>query len=201
MSKDTRTDKRLEWLNKFYMGYMRDVHSAEIAQEALSMREEIRQLIEQSKPPVGERGEELVAEELRKREFEVRNLGKARYYDLIAKKGNKETWVQVKTVKSGDFQLQAIKFLKIDIIDGKQAVKGKQPPIDQESVWVFVKLAEPNEFYLLRKGEVQDFVFRRYSFDLEKIGGERPKNRYSFHHAIAVRDLKEWKDNWKILES
>jgi hypothetical protein len=155
-------------------------------------------------PSIGEKGETAVARELKRRGFEVRRLGLAHEYDLAAKKNGREIKIQVKTIHAGDFQSSAIKFLKIDIVDGKQSVKGKQNLPNPRTVWIFVDIIQDKyKFYLLYKKDVQNAIFKRYTKALRetKIPGRRPKNPYSFHCTIKIGDLKKWENKWSILQA
>jgi Holliday junction resolvase len=149
---------------------------------------------------LGDYGEKKVRNILQRKGFEVEIKGKRTHdYDLIAKKDNKKIAIQVKTIQKGSFQLVATKFLKIDIINGKQVLKGKND-IGINIPWVFMKKTKiGEEFFILRKSDAQNIVFMDYKSTLKKHKGIRPKNPYSFHCTIDANELTKWKNNWKLI--
>ncbi|MCX6817293.1 MAG: hypothetical protein NTU57_00360 [Candidatus Aenigmarchaeota archaeon] len=152
---------------------------------------------------VGDYGEKMVRDILRRKGFNAKIKGKRTHgYDLAVKKNDKKTEVQVKTIQKGKlFQLTVTNFLKIDIIDGKQKVKGKND-IGLDIPWVFVKkIKNGNEFFILSKSNVQDIVLRSYRAMLIKNKGFRPQNHYSFHCTIDADKLTKWKNNWKLIKN
>jgi hypothetical protein len=151
--------------------------------------------------PLGDRGERLAASALRHRGFRVRHLGpRAHDWDLIAEKEGRKLKIQVKTIGSGSWQCgSATKYIKINLIDERQEVTGRQVLSDPEGVYIFVSLEGQKTFYLMRLREVQHLVYIGYKTNLRRHDYKRPKNRYTFHHAVSMMALNRWKDNWEIL--
>jgi len=150
---------------------------------------------------LGNMGERIVADELRKRGFGIHRLGpRVRDWDLIAEKDGHKHKVQVKTIGSGSWQCgDATKYVKINLVDEKQWVTGKQPLSDPDGIYVFVNLEGHRTFYLTTAHEVQALVYSEYKANLRRHHHRRPRNPYSFHHASKMEKFFGWKDNWAIL--
>jgi hypothetical protein len=149
---------------------------------------------------LGDYGEKKVRNILRKKGFDVEVKGKRTHdYDLVIKKSNKKIAAQVKTIQKGSFQLTATKFLKIDIIDGKQIIKGEQD-MGSDIPWIFMKKTKGRaKYFILLKSDVQDIIFKDYKANLKKHRGVRPRNPYSFHCTIDANELIKWENNWKLI--
>ena len=150
--------------------------------------------------PLGDRGERLVGVELKRRKFRVRHLGaRAPDWDLVAEKGGKKFNIQVKTIGKGSWQCgSATKFIKINLVDEIQQVTGKQVLRDPNGIYIFINLEKKRTYYLMGVGEVQHLVFLGYKANLRRHKNRRPKNPYTFHHAISMKQLRKWKENWAI---
>jgi hypothetical protein len=150
---------------------------------------------------LGDTGERIVANELRQRGFRVHHLGpRAHDWDLVAEKDGRKHKIQVKTIGSGSWQCGvATKYIKINLIDEKQWVTGKQPLSDPDGIYIFMNLEGQRTFYLTTAREVQDLVFSEYKANLRRHHRRRPKNPYSFHHGTTMAKLVRWKNNWRIL--
>lgn len=151
--------------------------------------------------PVGDRGERMVALELKRRGYRTQYLGpRAHDWDLIAEKDNRKLKIQVKTIGSGSWQCgSATKYIKINLKDEIQEVTGKQILSDPRGIFVFVNLEEERTFYLMSASEVQHLVYIGYKANLRRHNNRRPRNPYTFHHGVSMWQLRKWKDNWEIL--
>ncbi|MEX0781427.1 MAG: hypothetical protein WD557_02175 [Dehalococcoidia bacterium] len=125
-------------------------------------------------------------------------------YDMVAldSEGRAAT-VQVKTILGGDWQLSNASQL-VDIELGEDLVqrvvgpKAAQAPCD---IWVFVSLTgDSPDYYVATLAEVQELVCLRYAAYLDKHGGIKPRNPRSFHHAIRIGDLTDWKNRWDLVQ-
>lgn len=150
---------------------------------------------------LGDKGERIVANELRERGFRVHHLGpRARDWDLVAEKNGIKHKVQVKTIGSGSWQCSdATKYIKINLIDEKQWVTGKKILSDPDGIYIFKNLERRRTFYPATAREVQDLVLSEYKANLRRHHRRRPRNPYSFHHGTTMPKLAVWKNNWKIL--
>lgn len=148
-------------------------------------------------------GEYLVCAELCKRGFYATTFsGNIPYFDVVATNDKNETkFIQVKTIRHGDWQLNAKSFLDISFPSvNKQKVNGKKIIPIADLICIFVKLDEKgkDEFYIFKWKNLQNRIFKGYSKYLEKIGGKRRKNPKSTHTKVSLKDLKKYRDNWKL---
>jgi hypothetical protein len=125
---------------------------------------------------------------------------------LAADAGGYSIPIQVKTIKKPSWQLDAEGFLEIEIVDGKQTIKGKTPLPNPKLLCVFVLLRDnearaADEFYVIQLEHLQDIVERDYSAMLKRCGGRRPKNPDSTHCTVTPEQLREFRNKWDLLES
>ena len=148
-------------------------------------------------------GEYLVCAELCRRGYIATSFtGSVPDYDVIAiDKNNKIIQIQVKTIKSGIWQLNARNYLDIEITeDGRQLIQEKACP-NKDLIYIFIKLNdhEKDEFYLIKLIDLQQIIFQGYKFYLDSHNGRRPRNPESTHTDISKEQLNLCRDNWNLL--
>jgi hypothetical protein len=148
-------------------------------------------------------GEYLVSAELCRRGYIATSFtGNVPDYDVIAiDKNNRAIPVQVKTIRSKSWQLNARNYLDIEIFVNKmQHIKKRDLP-DSNLVHIFVKLNDncDDEFYIFRFKDLQEIVYSGYKSYLEKHGGKRPKSPGSTHTDVSREQLSGYKDSWELL--
>ena len=148
-------------------------------------------------------GEYLVCAELCRRGFIATSFtGNVPDYDVIAiNENNKAIPIQVKTIKSGTWQLNARSYLDIEITVNKKQLIKKKDLSDPDLVHIFVKLAEDgnDEFYIFRLKDLQEMVYNNYKSFLDKHDGRKPKNPNSTHTDVSREQLSTYKDNWELM--
>jgi hypothetical protein len=148
-------------------------------------------------------GEYLVCAELCRRHFVATTFtGNIPDFDILtANSRNKSFPIQVKTIKGGDWQLNADKYLEISISNGIQRIKGKRKIFNGNLIHVFIKLVEQgkDEFYILNLRDLQKIIFNNYSAWLRIHKGRRPRNPESKHVSVSVSDLEVFKGKWNLL--
>ncbi len=158
-------------------------------------------------------GEYLVAAELSRAGCLATTFsGTVPDYDLlVVTPKDKTVRVQVKTIRGKTWQFgDARRYLRItyDKRTGRQTYRGKGElprPWMPGMPCVFVKLADRNhgqaedEFHLLRLWQLQDLLAKGYRAVLKRLGGRKPQNPESYHHAFSVKDLARFKDKWHII--
>lgn len=146
-------------------------------------------------------GEYLVAAELCRQGFiSTTFTGNVPDFDILAiNKQSRTIPIQVKTIRTGDWQFDAKRFLKISISGDTQKVQGKTK-LDPNLICVFVRLKENNrkedEFYIRQMKDVQEMIYSGYKWWLEKKRGGK---RTSTHCIVRLEDLKDYKDKWEII--
>ncbi len=148
-------------------------------------------------------GEYLVSAELCRRGYIATSFtGNVPDYDIIAiDKNNKTIPIQVKTIRSGTWQLNARNYLDIEInVNKKQFVK-KRDLADPNLIHIFVKLVEneKDEFYIFRLKDLQEIIYNGYKAYLDIHSGRRPKNQESTHTDVGREQLSMYKDKWELL--
>ncbi|MGA2903711.1 MAG: hypothetical protein ABSD98_07760 [Candidatus Korobacteraceae bacterium] len=150
-------------------------------------------------------GEHLVAAELGRLGYIATPFaGNVPMFDLlVADKYGRSMPVQVKAINGlvpgAAWQFNLDKFLKIEILRGRQYVRGRVRLVNPHLVCVFVLLSG--------RGKDRFFVFpisalqRHFTIVLGK-SFRRPKNPEAKHCAIAPVDLERhrYEDNWGIIQ-
>ncbi len=148
-------------------------------------------------------GEYLVSAELCRRGLiSTTFTGNVPDFDILAvDEKHKTIPIQVKTIQGASWQLNAEKFIKIDIVDGVQTVTGKTKPAYPNLIYVMVRLRGQgkDEFYIMKFRDLQNIIFKHYKKNLEAHGGRRPKNPDSTHTAIWPESLERFRDNWQLI--
>lgn len=155
----------------------------------------------------GQVGEYLVAAELCRRGYIATTFsGNVPEFDILATDEKlKTTPIQVKTIqKGGSFQSSVDKWMNISISKkGEQIIRGHLALPNPSLIYIMVVLGDEygkDEFFLLTKKQLQKIYTESHSNWLAKHNGIRPKKPDSFHPAIMPEDLKDYYNNWKILE-
>jgi len=150
-------------------------------------------------------GEYLVAARLMKKGWNATTFtGNLPLIDIVAINDRGETIkVQVKTIKTGDWQFDIQKFveMKFDDANGSQEM-GEMIRQPFDFYYVFVKLDSEDimksRFYVIPSKLFQTFLVKRYREWLREIDGKRPRNPQSTHSALSESELEEFKDNWEL---
>jgi len=151
-------------------------------------------------------GEYLVAAKLMEKGWYATTFtGNVPLFDIVATNDlGKTIKVQVKTVKTGDWQFDMKHFveIKIDSTNRSQEM-GEMVKLPSDLYYVFVKIDSENimssNFYVISAGDFQSFLVDRYQEYLQSIEGKRPSNPESTHSALEENEIKDFKDNWGIL--
>jgi hypothetical protein len=144
-------------------------------------------------------GEHLVVAELGRRGWLATPFaGSVPGFDILAVDASgRIIEVQVKTLRSGTWQLNAGHFIDVDFVDEAQVIRGVKKIDTRGRIMVFVHIGQTggDRFYLCRIEELQNRLLSSYK------GGKRPKNPKTLHHALHPKHLEEFRDNWKVLEA
>jgi len=157
---------------------------------------------------VGQIGEQLVAAHLGYRGFFATPFsGNVPDFDLIAI--NAETHVtipvQVKTsinhtgaMIRSDIQ----KWVEINIKNGIQTLGEPKKITHPGIIWIIIALGENmegNKFYICRHKDIQRLMIEHYEKFLFRHNGKRPNKPDSTMCNLTDEHLKDFEDNWKLL--
>ena len=153
----------------------------------------------------GQIGENLVVAELGRRGIIATAFaGNVPEIDLLAYKNGKSTPLQVKALRAGSVSISdARKYLDIDFDGDIQKVLGKRSDVDLELIFIIVKIGQrlgDDIFYICKQKTIQDLIFKRYSTNMKKHNGRRPRNPDSFHCKIELGDLENYRDKWELID-
>jgi len=142
-------------------------------------------------------GEHLVAAELGRRGLIAAPFaGNVPLFDLLAanEKG-RAIPIQVKAINGPSWQFNIGQFLRVEVVDGVQHVRGKVnfPMPDLVCIFVLLRQTGNDEFYVLRMRDLQEHFAKTYR------GGRRPKNPDSMHCAVWPHDLQQHKNKWEVV--
>ncbi len=144
-------------------------------------------------------GEHLVAAELGRRGYVATPFsGNIPMFDLLAADFRGcAVPIQVKAINGPSWEFSVDTFLIVDIVDNEQMIRGKilLPNPDLLCIFVLIKEAGKDEFYIFQLRDLQDHFSRNYK------GGHRPKNPQSMHCAVWPKDLKRFQNNWELVKS
>lgn len=149
-------------------------------------------------------GEYFVAAELCRRGLiSTTFTGNVPAFDILAVNNKHQTFaIQVKTIRKGDWQLDAKKFLKISISNKTQKVHGKTK-LYPNLIGIFVRLKEnsrkEDEFYICKIKDIQKIISDGYKWWLSKQKGVRPRTSTSTHCILRPNDLQDYEDKWEII--
>jgi len=72
-------------------------------------------------------------------------------------------------------------------------------------IWVLVRLGEDNisnsRFFICREAQIQEKIVNRYRAFMERHDYRRPNGGDSKQAVLDIKDLIEFENNWKILET
>lgn len=147
-------------------------------------------------------GEHLVTAELGRRGFIATPFaGNVPHFDIIAADQSGHLLpIQVKAIRGQAWQFTATHFLDIELAGDTQFVRGKVALPDPRLICVFVLIA-PNEntrdrYFVFELGDLQEHFFGAYGSERR-----RPRNPASYHCALWPKDVAQYEDNWKLIES
>lgn len=148
-----------------------------------------------AKDQVGRAGELLVAAEIHRRGgYATAFSGNMPGIDILASNvdHSRLVTIQVKTKSRGTWQTNSLKATPEKRVADALGTR----------FWVMVGLPPPPAvpaFFIMPEEWILDDIHERGSAYrarwLEEQGSERP----SFHHAIAVNRIEEWRDRWDVL--
>ncbi len=142
-------------------------------------------------------GESIVVVELGRRGcIATAFSGNVPDYDILSiNPSGRQLQIQVKAIRGVSWQFDVRQFLDVRIVGNKQVVKGTASPSHKNLICVFVIIRQlgKDEFFLFPWHFLQTFFLKNYK------GRIKPKNIKSFHCAIWPKDLRQYKDNWKIV--
>ncbi len=134
--------------------------------------------------------------------------GNLPHFDVIVTNEHlKSVPIQVKATFGNDTWMagDAREWMNIDLCSesGRQTITGlreiSHPELITVYIWLSKKAGGADRFFVLRKDQVQMAAHNGYSGWLDKHGGIRPKKQDSYHLTIAMSDLLEFENNWKIV--
>lgn len=124
--------------------------------------------------------------------------GNVPLFDLLAADDRGFTIpIQVKAINGSSWQYKADSFLKIEIVDGFQHVRGKKKLLNPALVCIYILLApedDKDEFFIFSLKDLQKHTFAIYK------SRRRPKSPESTHCAVWPKDLAPFRDNWGLIE-
>jgi hypothetical protein len=137
---------------------------------------------------VGYAGENFVAAEIHRRGgYAVTFSGNMKGIDLLASDVNHERVIsiQVKTKTAGTWQTST------------KHGKKQTEPSDVTRFWIFVDLGKADpEYYVVPGWWMENDIFTNHQKYLDLHGGHRAKTDSCTHHAIPVKRISQWKDDW-----
>lgn len=152
-------------------------------------------------------GEYLVAVELGRRGYISTTFTQnVPDFDILAidRSLKRKIPLQVKTIhKGGGWQSTATQWMNIEFDGEYQKISGKTKISNPNLIYVLVELGQnygEDKFYLLRKKQFQQLLYKSHKTWLEQHGGKRPRKPHSLHLGIDSSKLTKYKDNWEILE-
>jgi hypothetical protein len=145
-------------------------------------------------------GEYLVACELARRNLLVATFsGNVPDFDILASdsKGTSIP-IQVKTIRSGQWQFSADRFVKVRFVGKRQvlgaAIRSRIPNL--LCVLVLAKEYGKDQFFILTWEKLRRIAVSKYRSWLASHNGIRPRNYASLHCSVDPEDLSDWKDKW-----
>ena len=152
-------------------------------------------------------GEFLVCSELCRRGLISTSFnGNVPEFDILSIDDNFVTRpIQVKTIRRGNWQFDAERFINISKVGKrpniKQDVIGLKKLPDENLIYIFVNLISygKDEFFIIKSLDLQKIMYTKYKERLAKFDGIRPKESESTHISINQDDIVDYKDNWRII--
>ena len=152
----------------------------------------------------GQTGEYLVAAELSRRGYMATPFaGNVPHYDIIASDATgKHVSIQVKSSRSGSWQLNMDNFCDITFKGEKQIVgRAKRCPINR-LVYVFVIIGNdgPDEYFVLTWHHLRDILIRNHKAYLQRHNGRRPVSWKSLHTGLTKDSLLPFSNKWTTIK-
>ena len=142
-------------------------------------------------------GESLVVVELGRRGcIATAFSGNVPDYDILSiNPSGRQLQIQVKAIRGVSWQLDVRQFLDVRIVEDRQVVEGRASKSHKNLICVFViiRQLEKDEVFIFPWRILQNFLLKNYKPRV------KPKNIKSFHCAIWPKDVRQYKDNWKIV--
>lgn len=124
--------------------------------------------------------------------------------DVLAFANNRSVAIQVKTVRRGDIQLDALRYLRIAFDDKKQIVTGLNDTIDRDLIFAVVAIGSQygdDRFFIFKQGFLQDIIHRNHTYFLERNNKIRPKSPMSTHCVYRLADIEAALNQWSIIQN
>ena len=113
--------------------------------------------------------------------------------------------IQVKASQGDNWTSKADTWLKLTL-DPQTKVQingGSQEVENPELIYVHVAIAKPDggkdQYFILTKRQLQEVAIKKYSAWMDTIGWRRPRSPDSFDCRYWIKDLEEYRDNWKLI--
>jgi hypothetical protein len=152
----------------------------------------------------GQIGENLMVAELGRRGIIATALaGNVPDIDVLAFANNRSVAIQVKTVRRGDIQLDASRYLRIAFDDKKQFVTGLNEEIDRDLIFAVVAIGScygEDKFFIFKQGYLQDIIHRNHMWFLQRNNNVRPKSPMSTHCVYRLTDIATALNQWSIIQ-
>jgi len=153
----------------------------------------------------GQVGEYLVAAQLCRHDLIAATFsGNVEHFDILASDpAGVKYAVQVKTIRTGDWQLRADRFLEIEQHGTIQKVVADLREPHPGLICVFVMLGATygnDAFFVLPWVELQRLISKKYRAFLSRINGTRPRSPESRHTGVSLRELEPYRDAWQLFK-
>lgn len=117
-----------------------------------------------------------------------RKIGRITY--LVIEKGpSDEIWLRCKTRKAGTWHSS--------IHDGKIIAERE----DEKYFWAFIDLigiSQPR-FFIVPDWWMRTNIYLEHQKFLKQHGGIKPRKPDATHHAIRLKDIEKWEDEWDLI--
>lgn len=163
------------------------------------------------KMQTGQTGEYLACAELGRRGYVCTPFaGNMPEFDLLISDQNLKTLpIQVKTSSTGKWTTDIRKWIEIDIDDTQkiQIDNGDKDIDNPNLIYICIFLRNnakiPNttdRFFILTKSQLQTICANGYRKGMAARNWKRSKNYKSTHSMYTVDEIKEFEDNWDLIE-
>ena len=155
----------------------------------------------------GQIGEFLVCAELGRRGLIATPFsGNVPAFDILVADDKCNTLpIQVKASRGDNWPSDARTWLAIELdpVTKVQINRGTQKLENPNLIYVHVTIASPHEgrdqFFILTKMQLQAVAIKHYSTWMDTISWKRPRNSESYDCRYAIKDLEQYRDNWKLI--
>lgn len=157
----------------------------------------------------GQIAEHLVVSELGRRGFAATGFsGNVPTFDVLAvDKKCRVVPIQVKATTADNWITRATTWMNVDLEkDGlTQRSSGPTSLSTPNLIYVCVKIAshgsnQRDRYFVLAMKDLQQVCIKAYTDWMDTISWKRPKNPKSFECRYTVQHLREFEDNWAIIE-